>query len=402
MKKIISCILVVTLLILICGCATKQTDADIGNGDTSVSGESVKAYADLPRTYTDGKGEAWTLNNTYNCLTEKKQLTTAYIGGSITNGTGGDGENSWRQLTTKWFKDNYTDAKITEINAGVGGTGSLWGLFRLEKDVLAHNPDLIFIEFGVNDSYCGFGEMQSAALMDAMIRKINEHNPNIDIVLVFTTDESKMGKDYANIKGHRIVAEYYGVPYIDVGAALVTEIQTSGNEWGYYVGDSVHPNVKGYKVYADAVEKHIKKWLSEASGSAAAPHKISNTHAVTNPYKNLQEIPLEQFGDGENWKFDDSPNITLGNATTLTAKKKGAKITFEFKGAMLGYYCRAKENTEITITIDSESPQKITTKGSDGEYTDRMFLDNLSDGTHTVTIEYSGPGYIIFGGMFVG
>lgn len=402
MKKILSCILVVTLLSLLCGCATKQTDSGASNGDTGVSGESVKAYADSPRTYVDGKGEEWTLNNTYNCLTEKKQLKVAYIGGSITNGTGGDGKNSWRQLTTKWFTDNFTDAKITDINAGIGGTGSLWGLFRIEKDVLSHNPDLIFIEFGVNDSYCGFSEMQSAALMDAMIRKINEHNPNTDIVLVFTTDEAKMGKDYDNIKGHRKVAEYYGVPYIDVGQALVAEMAATGNEWSYYVGDSVHPNVKGYKVYADTVEKYIKKWLGESVGSNAAPHKISETHAVTNPYKNLEEISLEQFGDGENWKFDDSPNITLGNATTLTAKKKGAKITFEFKGAMLGCYYRAKKNTEITITIDSELPQRITTTGADGEYTDRIFLDNLSDGVHTVTIEYSGAGYIIFGGIFIG
>lgn len=402
MKKFVSFFLVLALVLLLCGCADKGNDDTTGNGSEVAASYAEKAYADSARTYVEGKGEDWTLNNTYNCLTEKKQLNVAYIGGSVTVGTGGDGKGSWRQLTTQWLSTNYPDAEVNEIHAGIGGTGSLWGLMRLEKDVLAYNPDLIFIEFGVNDSYCYFTEMQSAAIMDAIIRKINEYNPNIDIVLIFTTDNSKMGKDYDNIRGHRTVAEYYGVPYIDVGAALVAEMAATGNEWSYYVTDSVHPNIKGYKVYADTVEENLSQWLNEADGSTVKEHKISETHAVTNPFETVEEISLETFGDGENWRFDDSPNNNKGNATALSAKKKGAKITFEFEGSTLGCFYRAKQNGVIKVTVDNEEPKTITATGSNDSYVDAVFLDNLASGKHTVTIEYLGPGFFMIGGLFIG
>lgn len=402
MRKILSAFLVFILVFALCGCAAKESSGETANSNGGTAGYAEKAYADSARTYVEGKGEDWTLNNTYNCLTEKKQLNVAYIGGSVTVGTGGDGKGSWRQLTTQWLSTNFPEAEVNETHAGIGGTASLWGLFRLDKDVLAYNPDLVFIEFGVNDSYCDFTEMQSAANMDAMIRKINEHNPNTDIILVFTTDNGKMGKDYDNIRGHRTVAEYYGVPYIDVGAALVAEMAATGNEWSYYVADSVHPNLKGYKVYADTVEKYIKQWLDEAKGSTAKEHKISDTPAVTNPYNQVKEISLKQFGDNENWRFNDNPKNAMGNKTTLSAKKQGAKITFEFEGSMLGLYYRATENCGIRITLDSESPKTVTNTISDDSYDDKIFLDNLAEGKHTVTIEYLGPGFFIIGGLFIG
>lgn len=401
MKKIICIFLIIVMALTLFGCVGKKSPATTGNGSEVTASYGTKAYADSARTYVTGKGEAWTLNNTYKCLTEKKQLNVAYIGGSVTVGTGGDGKASWRQLTTKWLTDNYPDATVNEIHAGIGGTGSFWGLFRIEKDVLSYNPDLIFIEFGVNDSYCGFTEMQSAAIMDAIIRKINEYNPNIDVILVFTTDNDKMGKDYDNIRGHRTVAEYYGVPYIDVGAALIAEMAASGNEWSYYVGDSVHPNVKGYKVYADEVEKHIKQWLNEADSSAAKEHKLSDIPAVTNPLETVKEIPLEQFG-GEDWRFEEDPNNNKGNATALSAKKKGAKITFEFEGATIGCFYRAKQNGAISITVDNETPKTMTATAIDEAYVDAVFLDNLAPGMHTITIEYLGPGFFIIGALFIG
>ncbi len=42
-------------------------------------------------------------------------------------------------------------AAFTEINAAIGGTGSDLGVYRLKQDVLDHKPDLMFVEFAVND-----------------------------------------------------------------------------------------------------------------------------------------------------------------------------------------------------------------------------------------------------------
>jgi lysophospholipase L1-like esterase len=72
-------------------------------------------------------------------------VTVAYLGGSIT------AMNGWRNKTTDWLRTTYPGATFKEIHAAIGGTGSDLGVFRLGRDVLAHKPDLLFVEFATND-----------------------------------------------------------------------------------------------------------------------------------------------------------------------------------------------------------------------------------------------------------
>ena len=92
------------------------------------------------------------INNITRKLKVDKSATIAYLGGSVTGGFGSSNaaELSWRALSGKHFIKRFPEAEINLINAGIGGTGSGYGLFRLERDVLKYNPDLVFIEFAFN------------------------------------------------------------------------------------------------------------------------------------------------------------------------------------------------------------------------------------------------------------
>ena len=85
------------------------------------------------------------LANVFWKLEAGKEVRIGYLGGSITAQAG------WRPKTLKWFQEQYPNATISEINAAIGGTGSDLGVFRLRHDVLRHKPDLLFVEFAVND-----------------------------------------------------------------------------------------------------------------------------------------------------------------------------------------------------------------------------------------------------------
>jgi hypothetical protein len=104
-------------------------------------------------TYNPKPVTAQSLANSQYLLTQKKAYNVAYYGGSITQGTGATDEekNSWRALTTAWLKSTYPDANITEIEAAKGGTGTYFGKMRADFELLNYNPDLVFIEFAVND-----------------------------------------------------------------------------------------------------------------------------------------------------------------------------------------------------------------------------------------------------------
>ena len=90
------------------------------------------------------------LANTIYKLRNEKKLTIGYIGGSITLGSGASNEAySWRSKITKWFKESYRDVAITDINAGIGGFGSITNVFRAKNQLLKGNPDLVFVEAAV-------------------------------------------------------------------------------------------------------------------------------------------------------------------------------------------------------------------------------------------------------------
>ena len=128
------------------------------------------------------------LRNTKFKLTHEKKLTIGYFGGSITDGTGASDmeKTSYRALVTKWFSETYPDAKISDFNASIGGTGTGYGTFRCDRDLLAHEPDLVFIEYCVNDIGDSYDNVLPRA--EAIIRKIRKTRPLMDVIVVVSTD----------------------------------------------------------------------------------------------------------------------------------------------------------------------------------------------------------------------
>ena len=86
-----------------------------------------------------------TLGRVFEKLKKNETVTIAYFGGSITAAAG------YRVKTFKWFKDTFPQAKLVEVHAAIGGTGSDLGAFRCGTDVVAKKPDLVFVEFNIND-----------------------------------------------------------------------------------------------------------------------------------------------------------------------------------------------------------------------------------------------------------
>lgn len=69
----------------------------------------------------------------------------------------------------------FPAAAVTMLNAGISGDGSKGGLERLERDVLCFKPDLVIVNFALNDSMSGDdGLAEYAANMTEIFRRILE------------------------------------------------------------------------------------------------------------------------------------------------------------------------------------------------------------------------------------
>lgn len=233
----------------------------------------------------------YSLSNTYYALNKEKRLTIGYIGGSITYGVSatqnmtdddgsvvpGDIMLSWANRTTTWFEENYPDAEIQHVNAGISDTATNFGLYRLEKDLMnnyGHEmPDLVFVEFTSNDwiyQNMPEGSQTHADIqrqIESLVNNIYSLNPYTDIVFVF----SARSEDAASRQDYIKIANHYGLQCIDMGIPmqeLMTARGVSQESEGsyYYTVDNLHPSSIGYGVFFEQIENVLEKKLKGDMG----------------------------------------------------------------------------------------------------------------------------------------
>ena len=102
---------------------------------------------------------------------DAKPITIVFIGDSITQGcfecylTSPDSlenvfdyKSAYSTRVKEILNMLYPSVQINIINSGIAGDSAEGGWNRFERDVLAYNPDLVVISFGLNDAACGGAE----------------------------------------------------------------------------------------------------------------------------------------------------------------------------------------------------------------------------------------------------
>lgn len=182
------------------------------------------------------------------------ELTVAYIGGSITQGSSADAQSCYARLTADWFSDKF--GSVNYINAGIGATGSYIGVHRVESDVLAHAPDIVFVEFSVNDTT--ENTERNIAAYDSLIRKIWNSASAPAIITIATTQEN--GTSFQEY--HKEIVEVYDIPMISYRNAILHVIEKGYIQWTDISDDDIHPNFTGHKVLAELVTAYLDDVLA--------------------------------------------------------------------------------------------------------------------------------------------
>lgn len=178
---------------------------------------------------------------TFKKAEEGKDISVAFLGGSITQGCHAEiHEKSYAYLTYLWFKNKFEKANVKYINAGVGATGSVIGVHRAEREVLALDPDIVFVDFAVNDKvddYC-------KEAYESLIRKILSWRKVPAIVEVFMSND-----DFSNTQDQQIeIGKKYNISMISYRNVLKSEIEKGSFRWEDVEKDEVHPNNNGHYI----------------------------------------------------------------------------------------------------------------------------------------------------------
>lgn len=291
----------------------------------------------------------------------RRRLRIAYLGGSLTEGYGASdpAKLSWRAQTTRFFRETFPAAEIHEIHAAIGGTGSYLGAFRLERDVVAAQPDLVFVEFAVNDNRVP--EHRVLRSVEGIIRHLRTATPPCEIVLLLNATEDYFA-DYTATRTpvavalHERIAAHYGLPVIQAGHALWQEVAEGRATPADLFIDGVHPTDLGYQIYTTSVLGFLRKAL------AASP--IPPAPAVSALPEPLTLNPLERARLVDSWSVNGpgwrrSPESFAGRYPHyLESIAPGASFIHEFHGTDIGlYWLVAPDSGEVEIILDDQAPQ---------------------------------------------
>lgn len=110
---------------------------------------------------------------------------------------------------------------VTLVNAGIGSTTSLLGSFRLKSMVLDKKPDLVIVEFSVNDFatiafrdsviYLGNGAYEA---YESIVRRCLE--ADVAVMQLFMGHTKERGLWTV----HRVIGSYYNVPMVSFENAV--------------------------------------------------------------------------------------------------------------------------------------------------------------------------------------
>ena len=351
----------------------------------------------------------------------KKDITVAYLGGSITAMQG------WRNLTTDWLRKTYPDVKFTEVHAAIGGTGSNLGVFRLGFDALRHNPDLLFVEFATND-----GSAAPEAIwrsMEGIVRQTWRKDPTTDIVFTYTITASMMD-DYGNGRCPRAasameqLADHYGIPSIGFGPRVAAEVKAGRLVMNMkdaeketavpvetperdkaisaalakegkilFAKDGVHPALPGHEFYL----KSIVNGFTQMKDSKPVDHldKLLTPFVKDNMEKAKMVDIRPEMLSGSWTKLADHDGKTKSFAnrmgTIWYAHDPGDTLKFKFKGSYCQIYdLLGPDGGQVWVTVDGK-PSKRPTPRFDSYCTYHriatLFVFNGADGVHEVEIK---------------
>ena len=173
----------------------------------------------------------------------------------IVYGTSLTAISEWPNALKAYF-DKQFPGQVIFINGAKAGETSNWGLPNLKERVLSKMPDLVFIEFSVNDAATkhNISIEKSLSNLDTMVKALRQQNPQIDIVLqtmnpawdspnepshkLYASDRPHLADYY---EGYRQYAHEYNLPLVDHYPAWLKLQQTDEEKFKKWLPEGLHP-----------------------------------------------------------------------------------------------------------------------------------------------------------------
>lgn len=292
-------------------------------------------------------------------------LKIGFIGGSITQGCNPSvPENAYVERVTSWFKERFPNVQVERINAGVGATGSLIGVHRVERDIIRYQPDIVFVEFAANDVS---PKKNTNLSYESLIRKLLLGLPStsaiIEIFMTLKDGESAEEEEEA-------IAEYYQIPSVSYRREIFSQIKAGTYTWEDIETDEVHPNDRGHGIVASLIQELMKEAFKQEVPTEYS-YKIPEKPLFSDIYVGGQLLEFKEATILEESGFlpsvESFRTINTGYDAQIDAEKVYLKCEVEGKNVFLLYVRGIDEiRAKASITINKEEGMILDTAYPNG------------------------------------
>jgi lysophospholipase L1-like esterase len=296
-----------------------------------------------------------TLGRVFTKLKAGQPVTIAYFGGSITAASG------YRVQVTKWFRSRFPKAEVREVNAAIGGTGSDLGAFRCGVDVVAHDPDLVFVVFNINDG-SPVGDFHKAT-MEGIIRQLWASRSKPEVVFLYTTSRTLNERRGS----HPAVARHYGIPQIDLQPPLLealkrtdlprptpAQLKDKNLDWTQpgqvFMSDSVHPNALGHAIYTQAIVTYLNSQID----APPSPPPSLPAPLVSAEFATTRLVPPAEATLSGEWEVKPPVNQGRYRHGTINARRPGDALEYAFTGTAVALFLDVqRDGGKFSWSIDA-------------------------------------------------
>lgn len=263
-----------------------------------------------------------------NCMRRAEngeELTIGFLGGSITQGSlASSDELTYAHRVYQWWCESFPDAVFHYVNGGIGGTTSHFGVARAIQDVLMYQPDVVTVDFSVNDDASVFFQ----ETYEGVIRKILrwQSNPAVVILNNVFYDTGLNAQDY-----HNAVADHYQIPFVSIRDTVYQEMKNGIYTREELTPDGLHPNDKGHGLVAGEIIR-LLEMVKKAMENGDYPEKSEAVETKeTAPANECPQLP-ESLTENA---YEHAVRLNIGNCLP---KLQGFRADTEEKKGHLDFF----------------------------------------------------------------
>lgn len=310
-------------------------------------------------------------------------IRLGFLGGSITQGSlSTKPELCYAYRVYEWWKKTFPASEFVYLNAGIGGTTSQFGVARADSDLLAKEPDVVIIEFSVNDE----STEHFMETYEGLVRKVYTSKTKPAVLLVHNV----FYHNGANAQlMHGRVARHYDLPSVSMQSTIYPEVVSGRIENRDITPDDLHPNDLGHEMVASVITyflEQVKTEMERADGTvsgevaeAKLPAPLTeNAYESSYRLQNNNTTPvLRGFLEDKEPQKDITDCFKKG----WTASKQGDSITFWTKGTGVAVQYRKSVKkpapvAEVVVDEDREHALRLDANFEE-TWGDKLELDTV-------------------------